>query len=160
MIVVSDTSAIISLSAIDQLHLIEQLYGIVLIPAAVRNEIVAAGPTAPGATAASLAWIQTVAVSNRSLVSSLVGQLDIGEAEAVALAVEQHADLLLMDERRGRAIATGLGVKVIGILGVLLEAKGKGLVPRLKPVLDDLTSRAGFWISKALYDSTLRAAGE
>lgn len=160
MIVVSDTSALISLSAIGQLHLLERLYGTVLIPSSVRNEILAGGPAAPGAAAAALAWIQTVAVSNRAMLSSLAGQLDPGEAEAVALAVEKHADLLLMDERRGRAIATGYGLKVIGILGVLLEAKSKRLLPRLKPVLDDLISKAGFWMSKALYDSTLRAAGE
>jgi predicted nucleic acid-binding protein len=132
----------------------------VLIPSAVRNEILAGGPNAPGAAATSLAWIRTIAVSNRALVASLAGQLDLGEAEAVALAVEQRADLLLVDQRRGRAAATHLGVKVIGLLGTLLEARRNGLLPRLKPVLDDLIAKAGFWISKALYDSTLRAAGE
>ena len=101
-----------------------------------------------------------VAVADRSLVSSLAGQLDMGEAEAVALAVEQRADLLLVDERRGRAVAANLGLKVIGLLGVLLEAKSKGHLPRLRPVLDDLISKAGFWISNALYDSILRAARE
>ncbi len=160
MIVVSDTSAIINLAAVGQLHLLEQLYGTVLIPSAVWNEIVGGGPEVPGAEAASLAWIRTIAVANHSLVTSLAGQLDLGEAEAIALALEQRADLLLVDERRGRAVATSFGVKVVGLLGVLLEAKRKRLVPSLRPVLDDLISKAGFWISNALYDSTLRAAGE
>ena len=78
----------------------------------------------------------------------------------MALALEQRADLLLVDERRGRAVAVNFGVKVVGIVGVLLEAKHKGLLPRLRPVLDDLMARAGFWISTPLYQATLRAAGE
>ena len=160
MIVVSDTSAIINLAAVGQLHLLSQLYGTVLIPRAVRGEIVAGGPNAPGAAATSLAWIQTVAINNQPLASALAGQLDTGEAEAITLAVELRADLLLVDERRGRAVAMNLGVKVIGLLGVLLEARHKGLLPRLKPVLDDLISKAGFWISNPLYLATLRAAGE
>jgi predicted nucleic acid-binding protein len=160
VIVVSDTSAIVNLAAVGQLDVLHQLYGTVLIPPAVQSEIAAGGPNAPGAATTSMAWIQTVPVANRSLVASLAGQLDIGEAEAVALALETRADLLLVDERRGRAAATNLGVKVIGLLGVLLEARQKGFVPRLKPVLDDLVSKAGFWMSRALYDSTLRAGGE
>ena len=160
MIVVSDTSAIINLASVGQLHLLEQLYGAVLIPQAVRAEIAAGGLNAPGAAALSLTWVQTLAVNNRTLVTALAGQFDSGEAEAVALALEQRANLLLVDERRGRAVAVNLGVKVIGLLGVLLEAKHKGLLPCLRPVLDDLIARAGFWISNPLYQATLRAAGE
>lgn len=161
MIVVSDTSAIINLAAVGQLSLLEQLYGTVLIPPAVRTEITAGGPNAPGAVAVnSLAWIRSVPIANEALVIALSGQLDRGEAEAVALALEQRADLLLVDERRGRSVATNVGLKVVGLLGVLLEAKAKGLLPRLKPVLDDLVSKAGFWISGPLIQATLRAAGE
>jgi len=105
VIVVSDTSAIVNLAAVGQLDVLHQLYGTVIIPPAVQSEIATGGPNAPGAATTSMAWIQTVPVTNRSLVAELAGQLDLGEAEAVALALETRADLLLPQEsgaRRGQ----------------------------------------------------------
>jgi predicted nucleic acid-binding protein len=66
----------------------------------------------------------------------------------------------LIDERHARAVATRLGLNVVGVLGVLVEAKHKALVPRLKPVLDDLITRAGFWVSSQLYERVLQAVRE
>jgi hypothetical protein len=65
-----------------------------------------------------------------------------------------------MDERRGRQIATGLGLRVVGLIGVLAEAKRAGLVDQVKPVLDDLIQRAGFWIGAELYATVLTGMGE
>jgi predicted nucleic acid-binding protein len=94
------------------------------------------------------------------LAEALALELDAGEAEAIALAVEQGADLLLMDERRGRQAATRLKQRVVGVLGVLIEAKRHGNLPAVRPVLDALVSEAGFRISGALYARVLEAAGE
>jgi predicted nucleic acid-binding protein len=98
--------------------------------------------------------------SNDVVVRALQGELDDGEAEAIALAVELQAELILIDERRARAVATRLGLNVVGVLGVLVEAKHRALVPHLKPILDALITRAGFRVSPPLYERVLQAAGE
>ncbi|MBM3861848.1 MAG: DUF3368 domain-containing protein [Verrucomicrobia bacterium] len=161
MIVISDTSAIVNLAVVGRVEILRQLYGKVLIPQAVRQEIGMADPSVLQQTnLLNLGWIETVAITDRVLLAAIRPQLDAGEAEAVALAVQTKADFLLMDERRGRRVATDLGLHVIGLLGILLEAKHRKLLPLVKPTLDDLISRAGFWISKSLYERVLSAAGE
>jgi uncharacterized protein len=68
--------------------------------------------------------------------------------------------LLLVDEERGRTIAQRLGLRVIGLLGVLIEAKDRGLIDTVNPILDALVNRAGFWVTPDLYVRVLQAAGE
>lgn len=82
--------------------------------------------------------------------------LDRGEAEAIALAVEEEADLLLMDERIGRESANHLGLRYAGLVGVLIEAKSKALVREVKPLLDALRDVAGFRLSQDLYARVLK----
>lgn len=161
MIVVTDTSPVINLAAVGRLHLLEQLYGQIQLPSAVFHEIAVVGSGQPGADEVqTLTWLKTCSVTNRALVAALGADLDLGEAEALALAVESRADLLLMDERRGRAMAVRLGLKTVGLLGLVVEAKRRGFVPAVKPVLDDLIVRAGFWVAEPLYQRVLLAAGE
>ncbi len=90
---------------------------------------------------------------------TLQNNLDIGEAEAITLAVELNADRLIVDERRGRKEAIRLGLRVTGILGILLAAKQQGLVSFIQPLLDDLIAN-GFWIREELYAELLQLAGE
>lgn len=161
MIVVSDASPIIALSAVGQISLLGELFGGILIPDAVLQEITAARTSAPGVAEVGAAeWIRARTVRNRSLVQALRIDLDPGEAEAVALAVETEAALVLMDERRGRVIAQRIGLSVVGVLGLLVEAKERGHLATVRPVLDSLDTRAGFRVSRALYDHVLTAAGE
>lgn len=159
MIVVSDTSALTNLAAVGQLALLQRLYDRVLIPEAVRAEW-AADPEFGTGAVVSRGWLEVVPISNQALLASLRKELDVGEAEAVVLALEVKADLLLMDERRGRRAANTHGIRVVGLLGVLLEAKQKHFIPQIKPVLDDLVHRAGFWVSEKLREETLLLAGE
>ena len=161
MIVVSNTSPIINLAVVGQLELLRQLYGQVIIPRAVYDEIVISGAGQPGAVEArTWDWIEVKPVADPTRVASLLLELDAGESEAIALALELGADLLLLDERKGRAVAAHLGVRCLGLLGVLIEAKHNGFVPAVKPVLDRLIQGAGFWIGAALYEHVLRTAGE
>jgi hypothetical protein len=161
MIIISDTSPIINLAVIGQLNLLPKLYGRVIIPQAVYEEIVIEGAGQAGATEVAQAdWIDIKQITNRPLVTSLEGELDRGEAEAVVLAVELKAALLLIDERKGRIVANRLGVNSIGLLGVLIRAKHEGLISAVGLIMDELRSKAGFWIDDDLYNYVLQVAGE
>lgn len=161
MTVVSNTSPIINLAAVGQLHLLPQLFGTLSIPPAVRHEIVIMGANQPGAhEVATWAAFREIQVSNPALVQALRLQLDAGEAEAIACAIEYRSDWLLIDERRGRIIARQFGLRVLGLLGVLLQAKREGLIGAVAPILPQLTHTAGFWMDQALQRRVLIAADE
>lgn len=150
-----------NLAAVEQLSLLQRLYDRVVIPEAVVQELLVTDSERLVVPAIqTLSWIETRSVANRSLVDSLLLELDAAEAEAIVLAMEMRADLLLVDERRGRRVASRLGLRFIGLLGVLLEAKRKGFIATLKPVLDGMIVKAGFWIGNELYARVLREAGE
>ena len=164
MIVVSDTSPITNLAAISQLNLLQQLYSHLIIPKAVYNEMVKVDQLVPGAVEVqTLPWIQTQAVADYQQIVAIQSSqenIDVGEAEAIVLALELKADLLLMDERRGRAVATSCGLNVTGLLGVLLQAKRNSLIPAVKPVMDQLIEQVDFRVSSQLYAAILQSADE
>lgn len=164
MIVVSDTSPITNLAGIGQLDLLRQLYSRVTIPLAVYNEMVSVGKNVPGSMEVqSLNWIQTSVVKNTQSIADIQSNqtnIDLGEAEAIILTIQMGADLLLMDERRGRAVAVNCGLKVVGILGILLQAKHDGLILLVQPLLDQLVKKLDFRVSRKLYEAILQTAGE
>lgn len=161
MIVVSDTSAIANLALVSHLWLLNQLYGQVVIPEVVANELAAAEEQSIQETL-ELDWIIIQSLTDLPLATQLQQErgLDAGEAHAIALAVEIEATDLLMDERLGRREAMKLGLSIIGILGVLLAAKGQNHIPAVKPIVDDLISTAGFRVGAALYQQVLALAKE
>ena len=164
MIIVSDTSPITNLAAISQLDLLQKLYTRIIIPIAVYNEMVKVDKIVPGAVEVqTLPWIQKQAVIDSQrviLIQETQGSIDLGEAEAIVLALELKADLLLMDERRGRIVATSYGLQITGLLGVLLQAKRKMLIPSVKVLMDQLMEQADFRVSSKLYTTIIQAAGE
>ncbi len=161
MIVVADSSPLIALSDLGKLDLLEKLYGHIVVPEAVWAETAVVGKEKPcRATLFQAPWISRVAVKDQSLVNYLLQELDLGESEAIALAIELDADFLLIDERLGRKIAMRFGITPTGIIGILLAAKAKGLVDAIRPDLDRLRSDLNFWLSDALYLHALRLAGE
>ena len=156
MIVVSDASPLVSLARVGELNLLQQLYGTLLVPEAVWHEIVVAGAGQPGADEVDAAdWIRSQRIANEPLALALQQTLDGGEAEAIVLALETGANLLLMDERLGRAAAQHLGLSCTGLVGVALEAKGGGFIQAVRPFLDALRDQAGFRLSEALYQRVL-----
>ena len=152
MIVVSDTSPILNLAAVNKLHLLRDLYADVVIPPAVEQELVRNGIDLEPS------WVRVVVAEDQNEVATLREQLDPGEAEAIVVAGELNAGLLLVDEKRGRRIAIDRGLEVTGLLGVLAEAKARGLILRCRPILEEMIRVAGFWIGddlKTLYLSDL-----
>ena len=163
MIVISDTSVITNLAAIGYLQLLPQLYKRVLIPEAVHRELVDIEPPVPGTLEVQNAtWLEVRQVVNREVIERLQNEvrLDPGESEAIALVLELEADLLLIDERRGRAEANRLGIKITGLLGILVEAKQKNLINAVKPLIDALIATSEFRISSALYSQILDTVDE
>ena len=154
--VVSNTGPLIALATIGQFDLLPRLFGEVLIPPAVRAEILDQN-TMNAVTAAD--WIMVRTARDEIAVRLLKGELDAGESEAIVLARELNADLLLIDDRSARRRAGAIELSTIGTLGVLLLAKEKGLIPVLEPLLGDLR-RAGFHMSDELYDQVLDSADE
>ncbi|AKE66475.1 hypothetical protein MYAER_4151 [Microcystis aeruginosa NIES-2549] len=161
MIVVSDTSALANLAIVDHLWLLESIYQTVIIPDVVARELAAASnPLIPAILQSG--WIQPQPLTNSELANQLQQErgLDAGEANAIALALELQADDLLIDERLGRQEALRLGLSIIGILGILLVAKQRSLIPQVQPVMDTLISQAGFRVSSQLYQRVLALAEE
>lgn len=153
MIVVSDTSPITALLTIGRIELLKAIYGSVVIPAAVASELARSHPELPG-------FIATRPVSEESKVMQLASRLDRGEAEAIVLAKELHAEVLLIDEELGRAAAREEGLRIIGVAGVLLIAKRRGYVGSVGAVLGQLERQAHFFLSRSVRQETLRLAGE
>ncbi len=154
--IVSNTGPLIALARIDQFDLLHELFGTVYIPPAVRSEIL--DPCTLDAVSGAN-WMVVCTTKDEIAVQLLKEELDAGESEAIILARERNADLLLLDERAARRKAVTLELTVIGTLGVLLMAKNRGLIPALKPLLADLRI-AGFYIGEALYAQVLHSAGE
>jgi predicted nucleic acid-binding protein len=161
MIVVSDTSPLGSLALIDHLWLLKNIYGTVIIPKVVANELNAAQDTRIQ-NILNLEWIQIQSLGDPTIAENLrqSKNLDLGEAYAIALAVQLKADELLIDERIGRREAQHYGLSVIGLLGVLVIAKQRNLIFKVQPVMNALINQAGFRVSVQLYDRILSLSRE
>ena len=161
MIVVADTSVILNLCCVEQAHLLPALFHEVLIPDEVRVEFERLSVHQPRFQDLRLPdWAHIQPAAPVSAALAAIANLHAGETAALALALNGHADAVLMDESAGRRAAQLLGLPVIGVLGVLLQARRSGLLPAVKPVLQRLAAEAGFWLSPVLVEEVLRKCGE
>lgn len=161
MVVVSDTSPVSGLYRINHLFLLERLFGKVILPDAVFQEILQLRSFGYDLKEILTAdWIEVKSPTHVSEVGKLLHHLDIGEAEAIVLAKELHADLLVMDESKGRGLAKQEGITIIGLAGILVEAKEAGYITSVKSLLDRLIHEVNFRMSRQLYDFVLRQVGE
>lgn len=161
-VIVSDTSPISNLFKIKRLDLLRLVFGKIIVPNAVMDELLELEKRGIDLSEITNAdWIETAEVENFLAVQNLMGSMiDLGESEAIILAKEIKADYLLIDEKLGRKIAESEGLKVIGLLGVLRQAKTIGLIPEIKSILDELRTIARFRIHQSLYELILSEAGE
>lgn len=162
MIVVANSSPLISLSAINSLHLLRSLYATIYIPLAVYQEVVVIGKGKAGAKeVAGALWIRCRHVQSARVVSELMVKthLDEGESEAIVLAQELRANLLIIDDQKARDCARELGISATGTMGILLLGKERGLISSVKALLDELVSM-GVYLDAKTCSRILRKAGE
>ncbi len=157
MIVVSDTSTITNLHQVQELKLLHLLYDTVLIPPAVVAELNA--DYGQQVAIERLDWIIISEPTNVDLVAQLRDDLDYGESQAIALAIELNADYLIIDERHGRATARGYGISIIGLLGVLIAAKRAKHIAMVKPIIERVVAN-GFRLNSSLLAEVLEELGE
>lgn len=163
MPVVSNTSPVLNLAIIGRLTLLEQQFGEIWLPPAVLSEL-RLDEDLPGVQvireALAAQWIHSQAVEEVSLVEVLRRELDNGEAEAIALAVQLKAKRILLDEKEGRRIAKTLELPSTGVLGILLRAKKEGALPSIREAIQQLQTQAGFRIGAELLIDILRTSDE
>ena len=159
MIVFSNSSPLIGLAKAGRLSLLKRMYQNVLIPALVYQDVVVQGRGRPGARAVQNAirqgWLKVVSLRERSLIPNRLS--GTGEGEAIALSLQCSANLLIVDDQVARRESDRLKLPWITTVGVIRDAKGRGVLRRARPLLDRMIAR-GFGIAD--YPDILLALGE
>ena len=159
MLVVSNTSPILNLAIIDRLSLIREQFATVTIPKGVLEEL-RVEENLPGSKkildALDAKWLQVEEVQDSAMLRILKRELDSGEAEAITLALETRAQWVLLDESEARRIAKDLGLRITGVLGILLRACRQKRIPSLRTEMERLRENAGFYISDHLFKDLLK----
>ena len=153
MIVVSDTTAVTTLLKAGMEGLLSELFENLTVPKAVWDELIAFHSQLPG-----FVLLREVGRPDRRLPET--ASLGRGEAEAITLAKEINADLLLTDDLKARAVAASLNVKCTGLLGLLIRAKKRGRIASVREAIGTLERRGGLYLSDAVKAEALRLAGE
>ncbi|MEN9757832.1 MAG: hypothetical protein RL755_2019 [Pseudomonadota bacterium] len=158
MIVVANTTPIISLASIERLDILEKMFDKVIIAQAVYDEI-KAKQNYGFHEIDKAAFIEVQEIKGHLYRDLLLTELDLGEAETIILAKELNADFVIIDENLGYKIANNAGLTTIRTLSILLKAKEKGHIENIKPILDELIVK-GRWYSNRVYQTCLLKAGE
>lgn len=156
--VVSNTTPLISLMKIGKLDFLKDLFGEVWIPNEVFEEIQKGMDKEFYEDPSKIEWIKIKKVKDKKSLSYFI-DLDKGDAETIALAVENDADLVIIDEILGRYYAKHAGLKITGTIGLLIKAKQKGLVQQIKPMIAQLKEK-GIWLSDSLVQQALKLSNE
>lgn len=148
-VIISDTSCLILLDKIGELNLLNKLFGQIIITQEIADEFKRKLPD----------WFRIEHPANKTYQKILEASLDKGEASAIAFAIEQNDCLLIIDDFKGRKYTEQLGIKITGTLGVIIDAKLKGHLKSVKPLLDKI-KRTDFRLTSALERRTLEKTGE
>ncbi len=160
MIIVSNTTPLSELAKVGQLNLLQKLFGKIIIPQEVYNEVTTGNHPA-ASVVPSAKWIEVFTIQDPTqlLQLQIKFKLDLGEAATIILAEELKSNRVLIDEKLGRKVARSRNLPVTGTIGLLLIAKKKGIITEVKPILEQFLSQ-GKRISPILYQEVLDMAGE
>lgn len=155
-----DSSPLIHLARIGELELLRDIFEEVFVPEAVFRECVIEGSDRDDAGKIKAAsWIHITKIKDIELKKALNASLDEGESEAIVLALQEKADIILLDDYDAREFARIYGLKITGIIGILLKAKYTGRISSLSLILENL-KETGFWLNEDLRSQILSDAGE
>ncbi len=159
--VLSDSSPLINLFLIGRFHLLHEFFKQIVIPEAVWRELVEAEKIGVDffRLERETKFLLVEQVPFSPLLQLLYRELDKGEAEVIALALAEKADLLLLDEKEARMIARTYNLPLTGVVGILMRAKLEKRILSLQKELLTLQER-GFWINRELFDQVLKESGE
>lgn len=157
MIIVSNSSPLIALLSIDKIDILERLFGKILIPPAVHNEVFG---SSAGQTAVLPDFINPVTLPSETASRFLAMSLHQGESEAIALAIDKGADGIILDDKQARETAARLGLRVIGTLGILILAKEKGYIDEVRMLMIQLMERINFRIAPTVLNRALASINE
>jgi uncharacterized protein len=160
VIIICNATPLINFAAINRLDIVQATFDSITIPQAVYEETIIPGfpGSEPIARAVASGWLQVREVLAVS--KNIPTELDNGEREAIALAIEMNAQQILLDEKEARQVSQNLGLRVMGTLGILLLAKQTQKIPQVQPLLNDMIDIAQYWVKDSLYQEVLRQAGE
>ncbi len=153
MIVVSDTSPLTALLTVGAADILPELFKEVIIPRAVGEELRRSHAELPP-------WLRVAVVKDQAQARQYALVVDAGEADAIELARELHANQLLMDERKGRRLAAREGVPVIRLLGVVLLARRNRTIPSARALIERLQQEAGMYLAEDIKEAALNSVGE
>ncbi len=152
--VISNSTPIIALCAIDQLDILKKMYGEIIVPSAVRDEV-----NSKENIIKDNSFFKVIKIKNNEAKKLFKMSLHPGEVEVLILANEIKSDLCIIDDLLARKYANYLAIKITGTLGVLIKAKQNGIIEKIKPLLDELIKN-GIFISKELYTVVLNCVNE
>lgn len=156
-IIVCDSGPLISLARVQHLHLLWETFGTIHIPQGVHQEVVGQSLGRPGMELQGQPWV--IVHPDPNAIPLEISALGRGEATAIVLALQLQAELLLIDDRQARFVAQRLGVSCGGTLNLLQRAKQKGVIPKVRDILDALIL-ADFRISKVTRQAFLQSLNE
>ena len=160
-LVVSNSSPIINLAIIGRLDLLRKFFGMIYVPEAVWQEVVIDGSDNDEVDEIKKAgWILVEKVNDFNLSLALQQDLDKGEGEAIALAIEKKAHSMLGEETDAREVADIYKINKTGVLGILILAKLRNEIPSLKREIENLRKKADFWLKDSLIAEALEKVGE
>lgn len=157
-LIVCNATPIIAFSRINRLDLFQQITGSITIPQEVEKELYEHGRTDVPALDRSN-WIKVRKVKSQADVELLLPTLDKGEAEVIVLSKELGAGLVIIDELTARKVAIMMGLPIIGAAGLLIQAKRKGFIKEVKPLLDEMM-RQGIRYKEIFYREVLKSVTE
>lgn len=147
--IISDTSCFIVLSNIGKLELLQKIYGEIITTPEVVLEYESPLPN----------WVKVQSPTDKYSQKILELQLDKGESSAIALAIEIPESTVILDDYKARKLALNIGIRVTGTIGVIIKAKLCGIIPSVKPYIENM-QKAGFYIDEKLVKQICKEAGE